>query len=457
MMHMSKLCDAADWFAPDIVAIIKDDLKEPARFHRKQWEFAMILSALQQHGKLAPRMNGLSMGGGKERVLYSIAQYIGKLVVTDLYETNTTWDCAKTEDPESFIKSDPPFPVDLDRIQAQRMDMRHLEFPDRSFDFCYSTCAVEHIGREEDFVRHFNEVARVLKDDGVYIMTTEVTCTATTIRDPHNYVFALDDLFSLIYQSDLLPAEDFNAHVTDHWINRPIPSNARNLSFEPDGHYVRRLFEEAPHLHLLRGKYPFTCGLFVLRKRQGGAYQSRRTMNIEATRTMMESAVEEYRYHVEKSTCTLNPFSLLPGESSRFFTDHAEFFTQNTQPAADVETVFHTDYFWLGSGVRAFEIALEVAGDGTFDDATIEFRIHRYPTLASENVECVKDMRVWIPPVGKVHQSLTVNVEDDFCYAILAKMKRGRRNFTHITITSSPAPVRQPVAVPANRTEGIVA
>ena len=42
MDNTIKICDAADWFDPEIKSIIEKELKEPARFHRKQWEFAMI-------------------------------------------------------------------------------------------------------------------------------------------------------------------------------------------------------------------------------------------------------------------------------------------------------------------------------------------------------------------------------------------------------------------------------
>ena len=52
--------------------------------------------------------------------------------------------------------------------------MRALEFEDASFDFCYSSCAMEHIGKYDDFLEHLREVRRVLEgrrslraDDGV--------------------------------------------------------------------------------------------------------------------------------------------------------------------------------------------------------------------------------------------------------------------------------------------------
>lgn len=100
----NKLCDAADWFRPGFNEIIREELREVPRFHRKQWEFAMIIQTLRDHGKLETGSLGLSMGGGKELVAYAIARHVRQLVITDLYEMNTSWDCAKTESPDEFIR-----------------------------------------------------------------------------------------------------------------------------------------------------------------------------------------------------------------------------------------------------------------------------------------------------------------------------------------------------------------
>src|SRR5512135_1736049 len=104
MRTMSKMCDAADWFRPELLEIITNELREVPRFHRKQWESAMIFLALRRLGKLRPANTGLSMGGGKELILYALAPHVRQLVVTDLYDMQTDWDCAKTDDPDTFIR-----------------------------------------------------------------------------------------------------------------------------------------------------------------------------------------------------------------------------------------------------------------------------------------------------------------------------------------------------------------
>ncbi|MBX2990897.1 MAG: class I SAM-dependent methyltransferase [Bacteroidetes bacterium] len=268
MNTYNKLCDAADWFRPGINEIIRKELREVPRFHRKQWEFAMIVQALRDCGKLEPETYGLSMGGGKELVAYAIARHVRQLVITDLYEMNTSWDCAKTESPDGFIRENRPFPVDDAKLKALRMDMRDLQFPDNTFDFCYSTCAVEHIGGREDFLKHFNEVARVLKDDGVYVFTTEVLYGNEPIKDEHNYVFSFPFLADILAESGLVAENLFDARISHHTIHRPIPSNLINLSYSAETNLPGKFMQESVHLQLLRGKHPFTCGIFTLRKKK---------------------------------------------------------------------------------------------------------------------------------------------------------------------------------------------
>jgi SAM-dependent methyltransferase len=437
MTILSKLCDAADWFRPDIKEIITNELREIPRFHRKQWESAMIFLALRQAGKLRPDNVGLSMGGGKELVLYALAPHLRQLVVTDLYDTQTDWDCAKTDDPDTFIRQNKPFPVDDEKLKALRMDMRQLTFPDRSFDFCYSTCAVEHIGKREDFLRHFNEVARVLKDDGLYVFTTEVLYGDQTIEDEHNYVFSLRELHEIIADSNLAPEEEFDARVTQHKINYPSPSNLKSLSYFVPQLFTEQLLQESPHIQLMRGRHPFTCGIFVMRKRLGSEkVRETRFIGLESSRMFVESGANEYRDLLMRSGASIHPFSLLPGEASRFFADHAEFFTQKAPGNIDPETVFHSDYFWLGAGKRVFDVVLDPLDD---DGSEIELRIHKVRTLASRQVDCAVSSTIRIAEEGRRTYRIEVETNEECTYAILAKARRGPCLFKSIEIKSYPA------------------
>lgn len=435
MTALSKLCDAADWFRPEVEEIIVNELREVPRFHRKQWESAMIMLALRRQGKMHPGSYGLSMGGGKELVMYAVARQVGQLVVTDLYDTHTTWDCARTGDPDEYVKQHKPFPVDDARLKAFQMDMRDLRFDAQSFDFCYSTCAVEHIGEEADFVRHFNEVARVLKDDGVYIFTTEVSYENVTIRDDHNFVFSLERLNTLFAESDLQPDSSFDARLSAHKINSPTFSNLINLSYAVPEMLTRNLLQEFPHLHLMRGRHPFTCALFVMRKRRpASGNESMHFIGERESREFMECRVSELRRTVHDARVSLAPFSSMPGSASVFYADHAEFFnTPEEHPANDSETVFHTDYFWWGTGNRVFDIALDATGA-----SEIEIRIHSYETLASHIITCDETRHLTFTGAARQLCRIEIATDDARNYAVLAKAKKGRCIFGEISIMSYP-------------------
>ncbi|MCW9065560.1 MAG: class I SAM-dependent methyltransferase [Ignavibacteriaceae bacterium] len=345
MKSLSKICDAADWFNTEFHSIILNELKESPRFHRKQWEFAMIFLALRKLGCLNENMTGLSLGGGNERVLYSIAQHVKKLIVTDLYDEDTTWDCAKTKDPDEYIKASKPFEVDLSKIKALAMDMRYLDFEDNTFDFCYSSCAIEHIGNFDDFVQHLDEVYRVLKEDGVYVFTTEFKIGGETIEDQNNFIFSSSYLKEIFNSIKLTPDFDADINLVHHEINTPLPANVKNLCYNKEESFNDGIMKNYPHLFLLRGKYPFTSIQFVMRKKPHTSVKKEVMFNgLSETESYLQKGLQKYSELLQNSVVSFNPFSSLPDSVSHYFLEHSNFFSGNRKDYSS-DTLFHTDYF----------------------------------------------------------------------------------------------------------------
>ena len=434
MKTLSKICDAADWFDPEFNNVVQFELREPARFHRKQWEFAQIFLSLQKLGFLSEEKFGLSLGGGNERVLYSLANHIKKLIVTDLYDNSTTWDCARTNDPNEYIKASKPFPVDDEKIEALRMDMRHLDFEDNSFDFCYSSCAFEHIGNYEDFLQHLNEVYRVLKNDGVYVFTTEFQFEEETIKDPNNYIFSQNYLSKLISKSRLSPEYNVDASLSEHQINKPYPTNVKNLAFCGSKNIGESLFENFQHLILLRGKVPFTSVLFILRKSSNKSEQQIEFIGFDKTKKYLLKAVTEYQNLLNEKDLYLSPFSMLPDGVSRHFLDHAGFFNSTLKENNSDETIFHSDYFWLGKGNRNIKIVLKVDDTSLKEVNTIQLRIHRYETHNSTIVDCVYEKNVIVRKGTTIQEIISLEINDEGNYAFLAKIVSGKCICSDISI-----------------------
>lgn len=424
MRALGKVCDGADWFDPELKAVIDGDLRELARFHRKQWEFAMILLALRRRGALRPDAVGLSMGAGKERLLYAVAHNVRRVVATDLYDPGTEWDKARTADPDRYIKEDKPFPVDDAKLEGLRMDMRSLDFEDATFDFCYSSCAIEHIGGREDFLKHLSEAHRVLKPGGVYALTTELHYGAETIEHAHNYYFSPGYLRDLVAESDFAADPEIDARIAHHRINYPLPPNLDRLCFHgPDG-LGNRLLGEAPHVQLLLGRHPFTSVSVVLKKEAGARRQGPICFSgLEESREFLGHGLAAYRDWIEQSRVSLEPFA---------------FAGQADLPLAhEGDTVFHTEYEWFGGARRTFAVSLEVAAAG--EGATIDLMVHRASTLQPNDVSCVATEPVVLAASAKAARDLTVQADADHRYAVLGRVTKGSCRFDRIRVEVVPA------------------
>lgn len=438
MNNTSKICDAGDWFDPEIKLIIENELRETARFHRKQWEFAMIFLTLQKFELLKEQNVGLSLGGGNERVLFSIARHIKKLFVTDLYDDSTSWDCARTGDPDEFIKASKPFPVDDTKIKALKMDMRKLDFADNTFDFCYSSCAIEHIGEYQDFLQHFNEVNRVLKPGGIYVLTTELQFGEETITDENNFIFTKDYIAKLISESDLDIVSDVNVELTKNNINYPYPSNIQSIAFSGNNNFSQRIVEQFPHLILIRGNVPFTSVLLILRK--GIADKKSdviKFLNFDTTKKYLNEGVKNYRRLIEECKITISPFSSLPGNVSRFFLDHSNYFANQLNEIKSEKTIFHSDYFWLGNGKRNAKIKFKVDAALPDERNVVQIRLHSYPTHGSSNVECIYEKDIAVSSNMNVHEVIELDTNEDFNYAFLCNLISGNIYCSSISIESS--------------------
>ena len=258
-LGLQKVCDIHDFFHPEIDHILRREMKSVPFGSRRAWEFAMIFRALQKKEKLHGDAEGLAMGAGTERLIYSIARHARKTVVTDLYTPDSGWVGVRTTNPTQLVMSKAPWRLDAARIEALAMDMRDLKFPDDSFDFCWSTGAFEHIGDDEDFHRHFSEVHRVLRPGGVYAFTTALVFGPQSLRIPHNHYFHPQHLIDLLHESPLHAEPEFDCRVADHLFNRPHIERFQDYGF-PAGNKISK-----PVISFRRGAI-LTANVIVLTK-----------------------------------------------------------------------------------------------------------------------------------------------------------------------------------------------
>src|SRR5690349_18136524 len=115
--HDQKLCDAKDWHDPRISYVIREVLPQKPFMVRRQWAHAHVYEILARRNFLSAGRHGISFGAGRESLTYAVANSVGRLLATDLYDPQSTWTTARTSDPVAYLLTDPTLPVDTSRLE----------------------------------------------------------------------------------------------------------------------------------------------------------------------------------------------------------------------------------------------------------------------------------------------------------------------------------------------------
>ena len=256
------------WFR-DICALLKI---EPI-LHRKLWEFAYTIGCLSHYGKLQSGSRALGFGCGKEPLPSFLASRGISVLATDLEPSSLVakgWiDTAQHASSRAVLWR--PELVERPDFDA-RVSLRHVdmnEIPpdlDGGFDFCWSICALEHLGSIEKGLKFIRNSLDTLRPGGIAVHTTEFNCfsDSETIQNGPTVLFRRKDLGE-VYQRLMdegfeLPSLTFAAGDTpiDWFVDLP-PYRWQPEYFDP---------AVAPALHLKVGVegFPSTCFGIVVRK-----------------------------------------------------------------------------------------------------------------------------------------------------------------------------------------------
>lgn len=319
--NWQKVCHGEDFLHQDMKYVIEEILENNLSFHRKQWEFAVIFLALLQHKKLHADSVGASFGAGKEPIIYPITKMVSRFTATDLYSYKTGWSTAKIEkesDCRQFVLSNAPDNFPDEKLNVLEMDMRKLSFHDSSLDFCYSSCAFEHIGHHEDFVNHLKEVKRVLKNDGVYVMTTEHLYFHDTIKTKGNYKFNIKDLIEIFKDADFFPQPVFDNSLSQNSLNRPKPELTVLKG------YTKKVDNLWPGITLCKLGIPYTSSCFIFKK-SSNTKQIKLTDDFVRTKDYLKKGIDKNIKSIFAQYNSINPFAKLTKHSQSIMSDHSEY------------------------------------------------------------------------------------------------------------------------------------
>lgn len=148
--------------------------------HRKLWEFAWILQNLHAHGLLRENVKGLGFGCGEEPLPSFFANHGMSITVTDLHPDivqGKGW----SETGQHTANLTAVFHENI--VSKEKFDeLVELEFVDMNFipkkfngeyDFCWSVCALEHLGSIKKGIDFIENSLLTLKPGGIALHTTE--------------------------------------------------------------------------------------------------------------------------------------------------------------------------------------------------------------------------------------------------------------------------------------------
>ncbi len=181
---VSQLC-TTDQFGEEDYARLCNLLQTQPSLRRKQWEFIYVLRALEIGGCIEPDKRGLVFGVGKEKLPSLLAANGCYITATDLpmAEADGHWaggpQHAATLDALCWLHL-----VERDtfkeRVEFRPVNMKAIPDDLQGYDFCWSSCALEHLGGLEEGFDFIRKSLTCLRLGGLAVHTTEFNLGSAT-------------------------------------------------------------------------------------------------------------------------------------------------------------------------------------------------------------------------------------------------------------------------------------
>ena len=178
----------------------------PNILHRKSWEYVYIVIALKERGMLQEGKSGLGFAVGTEPLPAYFASKGCNILATDLGSDNnnasgwiTTGQNASGNIEilnRNNLCSKEVFNA---RVTYRNLDMNNIPSNLNGFDFCWSSCAIEHVGSLEKSKLFIKNMMNTLKPGGIAIHTTEFNLSSDedTIVDGESVIYRKKDVLEI--------------------------------------------------------------------------------------------------------------------------------------------------------------------------------------------------------------------------------------------------------------------
>jgi 2-polyprenyl-3-methyl-5-hydroxy-6-metoxy-1,4-benzoquinol methylase len=262
----------APWFAHWCA-----QLKVPVVYHRKLWEYCFLLQSIHDENLLVPGKKGLGFACGQEPIPSYLASLGILITATDLTpeevvgkgwaQTNEHAHSVDVLWHRHLIERD-----HFDRaVSFQYVNANEIPRTLVDYDFCWSICALEHLGSIENGLAFIENSLDVLRPGGVAVHTTEfnVDNEGPTIDNWITVLFQRKHIELIVDRLTkkghyVAPLNfDFGDGPLDNFID--LPPYQWNRIFNHPHSAVQQ--EHPSHLKLSIDGFACTCFGLVIRKK----------------------------------------------------------------------------------------------------------------------------------------------------------------------------------------------
>lgn len=256
----SCLCSQASFEDPVFLYWVRR-LGHLPTYHRKQWEFAFICQALFERGQLGPGRRGLGFGVGEEPLSALFAAMGCAITGTDQAldaQVDTGWTATDQHAAGKHALRHPIICEEAtfdERVDFQPADMNAIPQSLVDYDFCWSACALEHLGDIPKGLAFIENSLKTLKPGGWAVHTTEFNLSFDdqTMESGLTVLFRRRDFEALTAR---LTAQGHHVAPFD-WTRGDMPLD-RYVDLPP--------YRNEPHLRLLFDGYQTTSIGIIVQK-----------------------------------------------------------------------------------------------------------------------------------------------------------------------------------------------
>jgi hypothetical protein len=200
----SQACTFAQLESPEYAEWCRR-LELPVLHHRKTWEWCFILRVLERADMLRPGRTGLGFGVGREPITAYAANQGCEVLATDAPAEGVRSDAWRETGQLAEHLGDLnygelcPVEVFTHNVSFRPVDMRAVPDDLGTFDFTWSSCAMEHLGDLDAGLDFFERQLDCLKPGGIGVHTTEfnVDPYGPTLAEGHTVIYQRGHLESL--------------------------------------------------------------------------------------------------------------------------------------------------------------------------------------------------------------------------------------------------------------------